>query len=186
MSVSRASLREAMFELESKNLIERRQGRGSTVVAPPAGATLLRAELAAVGIEIANAIELRDIVEPRIAGLAAQRVAESNLLQLDEALAQSNENLSAEESFRLDKEFHLLLAQATQNPLLVTLCAMTTDWTQETRSPSHATRTARRVSIEGHKAIYEAVARRDADAAFDAMEKHLQDVRNIITSGHTT
>ncbi|MET4783132.1 FCD domain-containing protein [Glaciihabitans sp. UYNi722] len=186
MSVSRASLRQAMFELESKNLIERRQGRGSTIVAASAGATTLRTELAAVDIAIANAIELRDIVEPRIAGFAAQRVAESNLLQLDQVLAQSNENLSAAESFRLDKEFHQLLAHASQNPLLVTLCEMTTDWTEETRGLSHATRTGRRISIEGHISIYEAVGRRDADAASAAMEKHLLDVRNIIAAGPTT
>lgn len=62
---------------------------------------------------------------------------------------------------------------------------MTADWTQETRSLSHTTRTGRRISIEGHKAIYEAVAQRDADAASAAMKKHLLDVRNIISSGHT-
>lgn len=180
MNVSRASLRQAMFELESKNLIERKRGSGSTVAAPAAGVGALNVGLSATDVELTNATELRDLVEPRIASFAAQRAAASNLLQLEDVLAQSNENLNAEESLRLDREFHLLLAHAAQNPLFVTLSTMTSDWTNATRSLSHATRTGRRISIDGHREIYEAIARRDAEAAASAMERHLRDVRDVI------
>ncbi|MFE3799639.1 FadR/GntR family transcriptional regulator [Nocardia tengchongensis] len=179
MSVSRSSLRQAMFELESKKLIERRQGRGSTVIDMPRRAGDLAGGLAELGIELGYATELRDLVEPRIAELAALRAVDSNLLSLDDVLTRSSDTLSPAESLRLDIEFHTLLAHAAQNPLLVTLCTMTTDWTRRTRTLSHRTRHARRLSLEGHHRIYAAVAAHDGAAAAAAMELHLREVREI-------
>ncbi|MGW4532909.1 FadR/GntR family transcriptional regulator [Nocardia sp. NPDC004340] len=179
LSVSRSSLRQAMFELESKQLIERRQGRGSTVTENPRRAGDLAGGLADLDIELGHATELRDLVEPRIAELAALRAVESNLLSLDDVLARSSDSLSPAESLRLDIEFHTLLARAAQNPLLVTLCTMTTDWTRRTRALSHRTRHARALSIDGHHRIYAAVAAHDGPGAAAAMEQHLREVREV-------
>ncbi|NUS93282.1 MAG: FadR family transcriptional regulator [Nocardia sp.] len=181
MNISRSSLREAMFELEAKKLVERRQGRGSTVADIPRAASELYGNLADLDGELGYATELRDLVEPRIAGLAALRAVDSNLLSLDEVLARSHETLSPEDSMRLDIEFHTLLAHAAQNPLLVTLCTMTTEWTQRTRVLSHRTALGRRISIQGHESIYRAVSEHDATAATAAMEQHLREVREIST-----
>ncbi|MVU77762.1 GntR family transcriptional regulator [Nocardia sp. ET3-3] len=179
MNVSRSSLRQAMFELESKKLIERRQGRGSTVTEPGRHAGSLAEGLGGVETELGYALELRDLVEPRIAQLAALRAVESNLLSLDEVLTRCNESLSPAESLRLDIEFHTLLAHAAQNPLLVTLCTMTTEWTRRTRTLSHRSRHGRRLSLAGHHRIYEAVAVHDGAGAAAAMEQHLREVREI-------
>ncbi|MFF2551079.1 FadR/GntR family transcriptional regulator [Nocardia sp. NPDC058058] len=179
MSVSRSSLRQAMFELESKKLIERRQGRGSTVADIPYAAAELAGSLAETEIELGHASELRDLVEPRIAHLAALRAVESNLLSLENVLERSHDALTADESLRLDIEFHALLAHAAQNPLLVTLCTMTTEWTRRTRTLSHRTKRGRRVSLDGHRLIYEAVTRHDGASAAAAMEQHLREVREL-------
>ncbi|MGW5384192.1 FadR/GntR family transcriptional regulator [Nocardia sp. NPDC003963] len=182
MNISRSSLREAMFELESKKLVLRRQGRGSTVADIPRGASQLHGSLADLDVELGYATELRDLVEPRIAELAALRAVASNLLSLDDVLTRSHETLPPAESMRLDIEFHTLLAHAAQNPLLVTLCTMTTEWTQRTRALSHRTALGRRVSIQGHEQIYRAVSEHDGAAAAAAMEQHLREVREISTS----
>lgn len=179
LNVSRSSLREAMFELESKKLIRRRQGSGSTVADIPRTATELHGNLAGIDIELGYATELRDLVEPRIAQLAAQRAVASNLLSLEEILAHSHEHLAPDESMRLDIEFHALLAHAAQNPLLVTLCTMTTEWTRHTRVLSHRTALGRRISVQGHQTIYRAVSAQDGAAAAAAMEQHLREVREI-------
>jgi len=186
LSVSRATVREALTELESKRLVIRQQGRGSTVAARDDGDEALRTGLGAVEIELRNATELRDLVEPRIAALAAQRAAESNLLQLEDVVAQTNENLSADESLRLDREFHTLLAHAAQNPLLVAVSEMTSDWTSSLRARSHATRRARRVSLAGHREILEAVVANDPIAAEEAMTRHLHEVRALIAADATS
>ncbi|WP_063130507.1 FadR/GntR family transcriptional regulator [Nocardia fusca] len=179
LNISRSSLREAMFELESKKLVRRRQGRGSTVADIPRGVSRLYEDLADLDVELGYATELRDLVEPRIAELAALRAVESNLLSLDDVLGRSRENLPPAESMRLDIEFHTLLAHAAQNPLLVTLCTMTTEWTQRTRALSHRTALGRRISVQGHELIYRAVCDHNGAAAAAAMEQHLREVREI-------
>ncbi|MRH93099.1 GntR family transcriptional regulator [Nocardia sp. SYP-A9097] len=179
MNISRSSLRQAMFELESKKLIERKQGRGSTVTEMPRAAMELAGGLGDAETELGHAGELRDLVEPRIAHLAALRAVESNLLSMESVLMRCNETLSADESLRLDIEFHALLAHAAQNPLLVTLCTMTTEWTRRTRALSHRTKVGRRVSLQGHQLIYDAVAQHDGAGAALAMEQHLREVREL-------
>jgi DNA-binding FadR family transcriptional regulator len=179
MSVSRSSLREAMHELESKRLISRTQGRGTTVLAPTAGVNeLLGMSIGATEQE--HAAELRLIIEPSVAGLAAHRATPASLLQLREVLDMSHENLLQAESLRLDVEFHLLLARAAQNPLLTALHTMASEWTSEVRQHSHATKEGRRRSVLGHRAIFEAVQAHDGLAARQSMEDHLRDVSHLI------
>jgi GntR family transcriptional repressor for pyruvate dehydrogenase complex len=181
LGVSRASLREAMHELESRNLVDRQQGRGTTVASPTADRLSLLDELAKQDAEQRNVAELRDLVEPRIAFLAATRRAATNIQSLDEILRRSTSSSSADESLRLDMEFHVELAHAAQNPLLSTLVGVTNDWTLETRRLSHSTADARRASIEGHRRILDALVDGDPEAARLAMENHLADVRRLVS-----
>ncbi len=180
LAVSRASLREAMHELESKNLIERRPGRGTIVVERSSEVRSLL-ELAGGTAEQDNAAELRRLVEPSVAGLAAERATPSNLLQLQEVLDRTRPDLRPQRSLECDIEFHLLLAHAARNPLITTLHTLMTDWTMDVRRHSHSTKEGRRTSGVGHRAIYEAVAAHDAAAARAAMERHLDEVHDLIT-----
>ncbi len=182
LAVSRASLREAMFELESKHLIERRPGRGTVVVENSAEQRDLH-ELTAGsegGVATADAAELRLIVEPSVAGLAARRATPANLLQLRDVLDASAGPLTASRSVEVDLEFHLLLAQAARNPLLTTLHGLMGEWTLPVRRRSHATKAGRARSVAGHQEIYAAVAAHDADAATAAMHAHLNDIHTLL------
>ncbi len=177
--VSRSTLREAMHELERKRLIERRPGRGTTVLAAQGVSDDFRS-LAVEDASAAHAAELREIIEPSIAALAASRATASNLLQLSDVLDKSGENLLQAESLRLDVEFHTLLARAAQNPMLESLQARSSEWTHDVRQHSHATRLGRRISTRGHHRIYDAVRDHDPLAAQQAMMLHLEEVRELI------
>jgi len=177
--VSRSTLREAMHELEAKRLIERRPGRGTTVLGLQRNSGDLR-NLSAEDASASYVSELREIIEPSIAALAASRATASNLLQLGDVLDRSHENVLQSESLRLDVEFHTLLARAAQNPLLESLQAMTGDWTHDVRQYSHATRAGRRISTRGHRRIYEAVRDHDPGAAQESMMVHLEEVKELI------
>jgi DNA-binding FadR family transcriptional regulator len=170
-----------MHELEAKHLVQRRTGRGTTVSEQTEPVSRLYAELDGnTDASLDDATELRLIVEPRIASAAALRSAPSNLVQLEDVLTRSALRLEAETSLQLDLEFHLLLAHAVQNPLLVALCTMTSTWTESLRRHSHATLEGRLRSLEGHQAIYQAVQARDPDAAAAAMNEHLSVIRDVI------
>lgn len=177
--VSRASLREAMYELEQKHLVERTPGRGTIVVVPSEQERALR-ELSIPRADQDNAAELRQIVEPSIAALAARRATSADLLQLQDVLDASSGDLRPARSLELDLEFHLLLSRAAGNPLLTALHGLMSEWTMPVREVSHRRRAGRSGSVAGHRQIYRAVAAHDAEAARAAMEAHLSDVHHLI------
>ncbi|MEV8136791.1 FadR/GntR family transcriptional regulator [Microbacterium aurantiacum] len=181
LSVSRSTLREAMYELEAKGLVERTRGRGTIVLD-----TDLRAQfgslISARSSQQSHAAELRVTIEPPIAALAAQRATRANLVQLRDALDRSHEGLTPSESLRLDIEFHQLVAHAARNPLLSTLQELAAEWVAGVRQQSHTTVESRRSSRDGHEAIYAAIAARDPELAKAAMEDHLRVVEHLIAT----
>lgn len=180
--ISRSTLREAMFELEAKRLVKRTPGRGTIVQPHLSDASLFATLDGDDPSQTQHAAELRTIIEPSLAALAARRATAANLLQLRSALARTHPHLSAAESLAVDMEFHLLLAQAAGNPLLRSLHTLATEWTADVRTRSHATRAGRRVSRDGHLAIFTAVENHDEEGARAAMEAHLLDVSHLIAS----
>jgi GntR family transcriptional repressor for pyruvate dehydrogenase complex len=179
LNVSRASLREAMHELEAKYLIERRPGRGTTVLPAPRHVTSLYSEVAGKDREVREVTELRECVEPRLARFAALRATEANLIALANVLAEAEGDLSPEESLRLDLEFHLLVGQAADSNLMASLITLMASWTRSTREMSHSTARARISSYRGHQSILEALTACDADAAEAAMVAHLAEVAQL-------
>lgn len=183
LGVSRASVREAMHELEAKHLLERRPGRGTTVLPMPAHVNRLYERISDEEHQLRDIAELRETLEPRLAALAATRATQTNLIELENILRNPVAEIAPEESLRLDLEFHLLLAAAAQNPLMSSINTLTCSWTSSTRVLSHSTRYAREVSYLGHRAIFAAVLRGDADEARDAMTRHLSDVATLTRDG---
>jgi GntR family transcriptional repressor for pyruvate dehydrogenase complex len=179
LNVSRASLRQAMHELEAKHLIERRPGRGTTVLPAPRHVTALYNEVAGKEREVREVSELRECVEPRLARLAALRATEANLIALTNVLGPAAEDLSPEVSLRLDLEFHLLVGQAADSALMASLITLMASWTKSTRELSHATPKARTASHLGHEVILQAITAGDADAAEAAMAAHLLEVAQL-------
>ncbi len=184
LSVSRATVRSALQDLESKHLLERTQGRGTIVAAPPAEVSELYARLANVESAQQDVAEMRGAIEPLVAELAALRSSAADLIQLQDVLTGSNEHLSPEEALRLDIQFHTLVAQAARNQLMTTVLTMTSSWTSEVRLRSHSTTEGRQLSIEGHRHILDAIQARDATAAGIAMREHLADVAILIKAQH--
>lgn len=181
LGVSRASVREALRDLETAGVVERTPGRGTTVVLPSESArALVGASLADVergaAREVADVAELRLIIEPAVAALAAGRAGEADLLVLERALADTHAGMTPEESLAMDVRFHVALARAAHNPLLLALCETATSLVAEVRARSHATSEARRISVDGHRGIYHAVLVHDPEAARQAMTAHLGEV----------
>lgn len=180
MRVSRTTIRESLSELESKGLIERVHGRGSTVLDPLSNTIRLASMLEDSDKELQSATELRESVEPRIASLAAERAKPGHISALHDIVRQENdEHLTQDESLKLDIRFHLLLAHATGNKLLLTVLQFSFKCTEHVRELSHQNATGRRISHMGHRLIYEAIVAHNPQQAELAMIHHLSDVHDI-------
>jgi GntR family galactonate operon transcriptional repressor len=180
--VSRTVLREAIKVLAAKGLVESRPKTG-TRVRPRAEWNLIDPDVLAWQLEagpdrrfLEDTLELRRLIEPAAARLAAQRASEGEIAVLEAAcgeMLQVGEDL--DEWIEPDLRFHAVLLRASHNELLEHLTSMVgavlrTLFTFSSRPPGTFIRAA-----PMHVAIVEALRLRDPAAAETAMLRLLDD-----------
>lgn len=191
LGVSRATITQALRQLEREGLVEVRRGRGGGVFTQQAttdGADpAVLAELRAGAAGIQHAAELRAVVEPAVAGLAAERADQSALAQLADHNASMH--AAADDDYRFmsaDTSFHLELARASGNPLLAdavecSRLAMARALEVLPDSPAWHERT-----VTQHAALLDALRERDAGAARRSMQRHVRDTERALNLMLTT
>jgi GntR family transcriptional repressor for pyruvate dehydrogenase complex len=178
--VSRTAVREAVKALREKGLVEAYSGRGTFVTNGTSQAIRQSLDLM---IRInqqegsANLAELRLVLEPEIAGLAALRIEEQLLSTMREAVAVMERNLHDPGAYvEADLDFHLALAEAVGNPLILSLLDSIVGLLREQRSRIFRVDGGPERGQFHHKRILAAIERREPEAAREAMRAHLQQV----------
>ena len=179
--VSRTAVREAVKALREKGLLETYPGRGTFITDGTSRA--MRHSLnwvvsigAAHGSE--DLVQVREILEPEIAALAATHATAEQLASLDKAVAVMDAALNDAEAFiEGDLDFHLTLAEATQNDIIPILIDSIIDLLREQRKRIFFTPGGPQRGQIHHKRILKAVKQHDPDAARKAMRAHLTQVR---------
>jgi GntR family transcriptional regulator, galactonate operon transcriptional repressor len=187
--ISRTVLREALKVLAAKGLVDARQKRG-TFVRPRADWQLLdvdvlrwRLACRSTGELLSQLAEVRSIVEPAGARLATERRDESDLAALTAALdAMAAADPASPEAVEADLRFHRQLLTASHNELLVSMAAMIEVALAARDSLVHAGNSVRD-PVPAHRAVVEAIAGGDPDAAERAMRALLtqavEDVESV-------
>ncbi len=184
--VARGTVREALKRLEELDFVERRPGSGTYVsysndtAARPMAETMRPLEL----------IEARLAIEPQIVRLAVLHADDRDLSRIEESIRRMEANADDTHNFGdLDEVFHLLLAEASHNSLLIWMMRHA----NEVRShPSwvkmrHLTHNSK-IVVEynrQHRRIYEAIAARDPDGASQTMREHLNLARQSLIDAAT-
>jgi DNA-binding FadR family transcriptional regulator len=192
LKVSRTAYREAVRILSAKGLIESRPKLG-TRVSEPSSWHLLDPDVISwifTGTpdeRLLHALfELRTIVEPAAAALAAEKRSQEQLQALRTALdAMAASTLASEEGRQADRSFHSILLEASGNPFLASLesgVAAAVSWTTIFKQRS---RPLPRDPHPDHQRVYEAVASGDATAAHEAMTE-LVHLALLDTTGEST
>ncbi len=183
---SRTAVREAMKTLAQKGLVDMRPGRGTIVIDGTSRA--LRDSLGRmmrVGQQDTSRdlVEVREILEPEIASLAAARATEEDLADLRAAVETMDAHLSDADSFiAADNRFHQVLARATQNALILTLIDPIMALLSEQRKEIFSVQGGPQRGQMHHKLLLDAVSRHDPEAACEAMRAHLRQVRADATA----
>ncbi|HEY1106162.1 MAG TPA: FadR/GntR family transcriptional regulator [Agromyces sp.] len=184
LGVSRVSLRQALHELERRGLIDRKPGRGTVVLSPSdardASSAALAEVLGSTHSEIPHILELRSIIEPPIAALAARRATERDLAQLEQLVEAMAAPESRDHYAELDRAFHQAIAQYTHNPLLAMLNEQIANLIAPSRSTVLQTDERRETSTAAHRRILAALAAGDPEAAHREAAAHLDVVRQQI------
>jgi GntR family transcriptional repressor for pyruvate dehydrogenase complex len=179
--VSRTAVREAMKALREKGLIEAYPGRGTFITSETSNSIrltfdrLIRADHQE---GTSHLVEVREILEPEIAALAAARANQENLEQLQESIGIMDESKHDPEQYiEADLDFHLALAEAAANPLILTLIDSIVGLLREQRMSIFKVQGGPERGQYHHKRIFEAMENRDPVGAREAMRTHLRQVR---------
>lgn len=181
--VSRTAVRDAVNVLREKGLVEVLPGKGTFIAnVADRSSEVVRDSLglmmgSRLNQGIADLIQVRSILEPEIAAMAAARASQEDLVTLQSASDTMENGLHDHDAFiEADLGFHLALAKATQNPLIPILIDPIIDLLRD-----HLWRMS---IIEGgsergqyhHKLILAAVLKRDPAAARKAMTAHMKQI----------
>jgi GntR family transcriptional repressor for pyruvate dehydrogenase complex len=179
--VSRTAVREAVKALREKGLVEAYPGRGTFVTngTPPSVRQSLGRMMRADQSEgMAQLVEVREILEPEIAGLAASRVDEEAIATMREAVEVMDNAKGDPEAFiEADLDFHLALAEAAANPLILSLIDSIVAVLRDQRMTIFKVDGGPERGQYHHKKILEAIEHRDPQGAREAMRAHLKQVR---------
>ncbi len=178
---ARSTVRRALDQLEKAGLVSRRLGSG-TFVGPTAAANRRSTDLTDQ-ISPLQLIEARLAVEPFTTRLAVLHATRRNLEDMETVLAQAEHSTADKDEFsKWDGEFHLLIAQASANPLLLGV------YRQINHVRLHAQWDAMKEKIltpdviaaynRQHRGIYNALHERDAQAAYALITEHLEKARD--------
>ena len=181
LKVSRTAYREAIRMLAAKGLVESRPKTGTRVserrrwnlLDPDVLAWMFETE---PGEDFIRALfELRMIVEPAAAELAARRRDGRDLARMGHALEEmARHGLATEAGRAADQDFHDALLAATRNAALVSLSSSITAAVGWTTIFKQRKRKLPRDPLPEHQAIYDAIAAGDAPGAHAAMTELVQ------------
>lgn len=174
--VSRSSVREAIRSLELQGLVVSKRGSGTFINADNLDSVLalMTAALKPGGEDLADVFEMRHLLEPPIAALAAQRASSEDVERLRRILEQQRRQIEAGETgVESDTAFHFALASATHNTALVKVVSAVEDILQISRDLSLQEPGRPQRSLASHHEILETIVAGDAERSQRAMEHHL-------------
>jgi len=186
LAISRASVREAIRSLEISGLVEVIPGKGTFVrelsenaVVDPLSSSLLSRK------GLLELMEVRRILEPQIAALAALRAQPAHIQEMQAAFQEVERRLERnryDEAVKSIIAFHRAVTRATGNHLMERLINAIAGLLSESmratlRIPGRPAR-----SLEGHRQILAAIQAGDAAAAQEAMARHIAGLEEDILS----
>ena len=175
--VSRTCVREALGALKLSGVIQGRPGAG-TYLAKVSFGGIDRSDLLLVEegspFEI---LESRKIIEPAIASLAARKATAEDIARLADAM--ENLGVSAEDAESLteaDRQFHMCLAEATHNRILIRTLGQILDLMQRIYYPAVGIVGPHDGYYDTHNEVFRNVRERNSRGAERAMRAHLMAV----------
>lgn len=181
--VSRSTVREGILSLETLNLVERRQGDGTYVMATSEEAIVkpLAASIFHEKDDIIDIFALRKILEPEIAKLAAEHATQKAIHDLEDIVNTQERSIAGGKNpVKTDFNFHYALARMSKNRVLERLLVALVRFLHKTREKYLQTEERKQKSLAGHRDILVAIKSGNGTAARQAMRRHLEEVEGTV------
>jgi GntR family transcriptional regulator, transcriptional repressor for pyruvate dehydrogenase complex len=185
LNVGTSTVREGLRVLESAGLLQVQHGRGTFVTTYPGPL-----ERAAQARELngdtllLSLLEMRRIIEPEAAALAAERATPEQVQAIIQAAAEQEQQIqrSGADAVPAEMALHRLLVEAAHNPVLRRMLESVNDLLVESRRTTGLIPTTYAKSVHYHYLIAHAVEARDARRARSLMLEHINDLGNDVTN----
>lgn len=188
LDVSRSVVREALIMLELQGLVEVRKGSGVYVIKLPNQQTVDQDPETNRNSDVGpfELLQARQVLESQIASFAATNVTKNDISRLKTYLEQERENLeNHHEDYEGDRMFHLTIAEASQNSVLIDIIRDL--WRRREESPMWQQLHTRIKGndyryqwLEDHGKILLALQKRDPEGARAAMWQHIENVKQTL------
>lgn len=185
IGVGRPALREALRALSLINVIEIRQGAGAYVTNLDTAQLVqhLNFVFSLDDSAIMDLFDARQIVEVGIIELAAQRIEDIEIVELEACLEKSVQTMHDPDAFlQADLELHLLLARIGRNPILFRFMESIQELGLVSRRRTGYLAGVTEQSAADHRQIVNALKARDPQLAREAMWQHLNNVKKKLES----
>ncbi len=182
--VSRTSVRDAIRVLEMRGLVEPRHGEGTVVKQIPIDAIVspLADALTASKDLTADLFDMRRMLEPPLARVAALRAAADDIRAMDDILVRQAERVRAGGiAIEEDNAFHYRIATAAKNQVVLRVMDVVMDLLRESRARSLQGPGRAEKSLDGHRRILAAIRDREPDVAADAMRLHIEEIEQVLS-----
>ena len=186
LGLSRSSLREAVRALSLVRILDVRRGDG-TYVSSLAADSLLDALTFIIEFHrdasVLELLEVRRILEPAASARAAMLIDEAALTELGRVLERTTPASTVDELVDNDLEFHRRIAAAAGNSVLSSLIESLSGPTQRARIWRGLTQEGALIrTLSEHRAIFDAIRRRDSDLARTWATVHIAGVEEWLHS----
>lgn len=181
-AVGRPAIREALRALYLMNIIDIRHGDGIYVssLEPQNLINPFKIYMKLGKVTIEQLFEIRIMLETEGIGLAAKRISEEQLDELDRIIIESKENIDSSIRFlEIDTKLHNIIFDATNNPLLKSIMLSIKDLTRKSREITGDFAETREIVYEDHIKLVNALKNRDEELCKKEMKAHLLNVKNI-------
>lgn len=182
LSVSRASVREALRVLDFLGVVEVRAGEGTFVAThPPAPLDPAVYRLLRERTFLLDVLAVRRIVEDEVVRVAASAATRDDFAALDQYLDRREHELAdGRQDVAGDLLFHAMLADASGNPVLGSMMRHLNELWLRSREKTGRKETSPHRAHRFHRQILAALRRRQSGTARQVMRKHLDDMRTQI------
>lgn len=184
LNVSRTSLREALIALHMMGVVEIKPNAGTYITSKTVPPILKEVTYINLGESPFQILQARKAIEPNIAALAASQRDEESLRHIKSILEKIKSTvydyaLNLVEYNDLDCDFHITIAKATKNPVLIGIGYIINNlmhqelWMTLIKNTSNMTQSGQKEGLSGHDAVYSAILHGNPHAAQKAMKTHL-------------
>lgn len=176
LEVGRTSIREALRALQMLGLIDSKHGEGNFINDNFENSLLepLSIVFLLLGSKSSDVLELRKIIEPETAALAAKNITKEQLIELKEIADELNSTSDVETCASLDKKFHYKIAQFSGNHLISTIIFSISSLIEKYIENSKAHTLNKDIVRIQHEEIFRALETHNTATVTVAIKKHLE------------